>query len=64
MFFMDKIITIIGLVFAFGIVLLISMGGISNDTKLPIVVLFMLIAGYSLTRIGSKEKKSGKHTGR
>jgi hypothetical protein len=53
---MDKMIAMIGVLCAFGIVTLLSMEDISNNVKLPIFVLFMLIAGYSLTRIGSKEK--------
>ena len=61
---MDKIIAIIGVLCSFGIVTLLSIEDMSNNVKLPIVALFMLIAGYSLTRIQPKETKSGKDTGK
>jgi FtsH-binding integral membrane protein len=61
---MDKIITTIVVFWGFGIVILLSIEDISNNIKLPIVVLFILIAGYWLRRIQPKETKSGKDTGK
>jgi len=61
---MEKIIAIIGLFCAFGIVILLSIEDMSNNVKLPIVALLVLIAGYCLTRIESQETKSGNDTGK
>jgi hypothetical protein len=60
---MDKIIAMIGVICSFGIVTLLSIEDMSNDVKLPIVVLSVLIAGYSLTRTKPKETKSETDTG-
>jgi hypothetical protein len=61
---MDKIIAIIGVASALGIVILLSIEDMSGNVKLPIVALLVLIAGYSLTKTQSKETKSGKDTGK
>jgi hypothetical protein len=61
---MDKIIAIIGVFCAIGIVILLSIEDMSGNIKLPIVVPLVLIAGYSLTRIQPKETKSGKDKGK
>jgi hypothetical protein len=61
---MDKIIAIIGVFCAIGIVILLSIEDMSGNVKLPIVVPLVLIAGYSLTRIQPKETKSGKDKGK
>ena len=61
---MDKIIVIIGVFCAIGIVILLSIEDMSGNVKLPIVVPLVLIAGYGLTRIQPKETKSGKDTGK
>jgi hypothetical protein len=60
---MDIIITIIGLFCAFGTVILLSIKDISDNVKLPIIALFMLIMGYCLIK-KTKESKSGKDTGK
>jgi hypothetical protein len=59
---MQKIITGMVLFCGFGIVILLGIEDINNNVKLPIVILFLLIAGYWLRRI-PKETKSGKDTG-
>ena len=59
----DKIIAMIGVICSFGIVTLLSIEEMNNDAKFPIVVLLVLIAGYSLTRIKPKEIKSETDTG-
>jgi hypothetical protein len=60
---MDKIIAAICVFCAFGIVTLLSIENMNIEVKLPIVVLLVLIAGYSLTRIEPKETESGKDAG-
>jgi len=59
---MQKIITGMVVFCGFGIVILLGIENISNNVKLPIVLLFLLIAGYWLRRI-PKETKSGKSAG-
>jgi hypothetical protein len=61
---MQTIIAGIGVFCAFGIVILLSIEDMSGNVKLPIVALLVLIAGYSLTKIQSKETKSGKDKGK
>lgn len=61
---MDKIIAIIGVFCAIGIVILLSIEDMSGNVKLPIVVPLVLIAVYSMARIQPKESKSGKGTGK
>jgi hypothetical protein len=61
---MDKIIAIIGVLCSFGIVTLLSIEDMSNNVKLPIVILLVLIAGYILTRKQPQETNSGKDAGK
>jgi len=62
---MDKIIMIVGLFSAFGIVILLGFfPDMSSNDKLPIIAILMLIAIIILSRIKSEDTKSGKDTGK
>jgi hypothetical protein len=62
---MDKIIMIVGLFSAFGIVILLGFfPDMSSKDKLPIITILMLIAIIVLSRIKSEDTKSGKDTGK
>jgi hypothetical protein len=60
---MDKIIMIVGLFCAFGIVILLGIKDMSDYVKLPIVALLMLIVGYCLRKKQPTETTSKKDTG-
>jgi hypothetical protein len=58
---MQIIITGIGLLSAFGIVILLGLfPDMSNDDKVPILTVFVSIATFSLIKMKSKDTKSGK----
>jgi hypothetical protein len=61
---MDKIIMIVGLFSAFGIVILLGIKDMSDYVKLPIVALLMFIVGYCLRKKQPTERKSEKDTGK
>jgi hypothetical protein len=60
---MRIIIIGIGLLSAFGIVILLGLfPDMSNNEKVPILAILVLIATFSLIRMKSKDTKSGKAT--
>jgi hypothetical protein len=60
---MRIIIIGIGLLSAFGIVILLGLfQDMSNNDKVPILALLVFIAAFSLVRMKSKNTKSGKAT--
>ena len=60
---MRIIIIGLGLLSAFGIVILLGLfPDMSNNDKVPILAIFVFIAIFSLLRMKSKDRKSGKAT--
>ena len=61
---MQVIIAGIGVFGAVAVIIFLSTVAINGGVKVAIVALVVLIAVYGMARIGAKETKSGKDTGK